>query len=214
MKNTQLIIFSSLLFFVFSCSQSSDSSKNDLNVCFCDSTYNNTTSDTVSEFLCYKGERVYKLKQWNNRISLSRHSLADNRWLYENLNCDNDYKILPNEYQFFLSTESKNDSVQVTYFLNSIDSMRIIVEHNKDTITSKLYFTNKAMLNKKFFEDSSYFISLCGYTHDSVPDPETKIIGLSIRESSITYPTAYLLDNSLDKVLLKLKKCIDLNRPK
>ena len=207
-----IILFSFL--FICACRHNTDSSSNKSNACFCDSIFDNTHSDTIKEFLCYKGKHVYKLQQWKNRQSLSRHSSNDKRWLYENLECSIDNSILLNEYQYFLSIESINDSVAVTYVTNPIDSMKIIFEHNGDTIISNTYLTNKATFDKRLFNDSINFISVYGYTHDSLPHPETKIIGLVVSENSIISSTVYLLNNPLDRVLVKFRQCIVANKLK
>lgn len=200
-----IILFLQLLF--FSCQQDTASSTNESMTCFCDSIFDNTHSDTIKEFLCYKGKKVYKLQQWRNRQSLSRHSLNDNRWFFENLETTSDNK-LAEQHQYFLTTNIEKDSLVLTFILNSIDSMRVVIEHQKDTILVRSFFANKAKFDKNIFRDSLNFVSVYGYTHDSLPLPETGVLSLVTTERLITYRTKYLLDNSLDKILPKFQKCI------
>lgn len=210
MRTYALLIILMNVFFT-SCNDDKKKQKiNDEEYCFFDSIFVNTFSDTLKEFICYKNDIVYKFQKRPAYERLSRHRIDNKGYLYEVL-LINTNSISTDEKTECAKLKYSADSVEVSYISNSnTDSINIIIENNTDTIFNNIYQGNRAVVSKKLFQDSSNAITISNYYTEMLMHPEKNKLMKAISSGTIYYPSAkYFLQNPLDTVLVKIKKCLN-----
>lgn len=201
-----------ILFFltlIYGCDNTtSDISHRPQESCFCDSLYDNTHSDTVKEYLCYRGDYVYKHRLQNGNVTFSRHSLSNPNYLFELLKISDKGMLLPDSEQYFISVNDNTDEVSILFKYKSLDSFRVTIENRKGLVFSQTNTGNKMTLKKKLLADTSHYMRFYGFTHGQMRHPETNELGQVRTSHTIHNWGSALLHNTHDSIFRRVDDCI------
>lgn len=211
LKRTHILILTSVIvLFLTKCNSNKSVDKDTASkTCFCDSIFDNTHLDSVKEYLCYKGERVYKLQKSLNGLRLSRHSLNNPSYCFELLKVSYENKFLPDSEQSYISVDKISDKVQLTFKFKTLDSVRLTIENRIDTLVNITNKGNSVIVDKSMLSDTSHYLRMYGYTHGILQHPVTKEFGKATTTHQIHIWAFYLLNSPLGSVLINIQECLE-----
>ena len=206
--------------------------------CFCDSIHKGIQTDTLMEFFCFTKNYNYTLQLKDNYERISRVSTKGSQPWYEELekylndslkSTNSEYLKIEHEktnYLFKFVTNFFAESVTV-----SIDSIGIMIMRDKDTLFSKFFKGRNAIIPENLCENPKNIIVLTSYStfHKTtkMDYPKNYSDDMSERvphcdfkdEETTTFPgppivpivasVSYLILHPLDKVLPKVKECVN-----
>ena len=211
-RNTVFIFTFSWTFFLISCGDRISPEQNP-ETCFCDSIYKNKQTDTLKEYLCYKGNHVYKLQLKYNYEKISRHRVDDSRWLYEVFEkyLHDTSRVVHNR---FIAMNSDEKNYTFEYIGEKIDSMEVKIFNDKDTVYTEFHKYNFATIAKDLCDNPKNELAFKLYSTET-KHPVTNENVLVVKSSFIgLIKTSYLVKHPLDTVLTEMKECISQGQSK
>jgi hypothetical protein len=191
-----------------SCSRDNlDNNDNDSkNQCFCDSTYFNHNDINEKEFLCYKGNRCYKLVVKGDKYKMTEHYLEIKNYSYQRIIMENEQIIDSMSSCFLLNIKDSN--ILMKYIGPKVDSLNIcILSSNNQRTKIKQSLFNDFALSTSFFENDTNKIVFDIYFSSYLEIESKKGIATTLRTIPFS-PFKPLKENSFDTLLSNTIDCM------
>jgi hypothetical protein len=202
--NICLSLFLVALLFNF-CSSDNESNKNSIK-CHCDSTYFNLDNINEKEFLCYKGNKCYKLVVKGKDCKMTEHYIEKPNYSYQRIVTKGEQIIDSISNCVVLNQVDTN--LFIKYIGPKVDSLNIYTLSNSNERTEiKHSLSNDFVLSANVFVNDTNKIVVDAFFSRYLDIGDKKGNVLTLRTINLP-PFKLLKETSFDKLLLQTVDCM------